>query len=55
MDGRWFTIVFLLILPAALIAPTVIWFASNPVAIFVEFAAMIAGGFYLLTYNDSFR
>jgi hypothetical protein len=54
MDGRWFTVLFLLVLPAALIAASVIWFASNPIAIFSAFAAMIAGAFYLLTYTDSF-
>ena len=54
MDGRWFTVIALLIAPAVAIAATVAWFASNPVAIFTAFAAMIAGAFYLLTYTESF-
>jgi hypothetical protein len=54
MDGRWFTVLFLFIVPAIGIAASVLWFASNPIAIFVAFSAMVAGGFYLLTYTDSF-
>jgi hypothetical protein len=54
MDGRWFTVVFLEILPIALIGVTVWRFASNPLAIFVLLAAMVAGAFYLLTYSSSF-
>lgn len=54
MDGRWFTVLFLFLLPAALIAVTVEWFSSNPVAILAEIAAMIVGGLYLLTYTESF-
>lgn len=54
MDGRWFTVIFLLILPVVAIAAAIVWFASNPVAIFSAFAAMIAGAFYLLTYTESF-
>ncbi|HXQ48193.1 MAG TPA: hypothetical protein VN842_00230 [Thermoplasmata archaeon] len=54
MDGRWFTVVFLEILPVLLIAVTVWKFASNPLSIFGLLAAMVAGGFYLLTYTSSF-
>jgi hypothetical protein len=54
MDGRWFTVIVLLIAPAVAIAASVLWFSSNPIAIFAAFAAMIAGAFYLLTYTDSF-
>jgi hypothetical protein len=54
MDGRWFTVIVLLVAPVAAIAATIVWFSSNPVAIFVEFSAMIAGAFYLLTYTESF-
>jgi hypothetical protein len=54
MDGRWVTVLALLIAPVVGIAATIVWFASNPVAIFVAFAAMIAGAFYLLTYTESF-
>ncbi|MCI4372823.1 MAG: hypothetical protein L3K02_04175 [Thermoplasmata archaeon] len=54
MDGRWFTVVFLEILPIILIAVTIWKFASNPLAIFSLLAAMVAGGFYLLSYTSSF-
>jgi hypothetical protein len=54
MDGRWFTALALLVAPAVGIGVTVVWFASNPVAIFTAFAAMIAGAFYLLTYTETF-
>jgi hypothetical protein len=53
MDGRWFTVIFLFLVPAAAIAATVLWFSSNPVAIFTALAAMIAGAFYLMTYTES--
>ncbi len=54
MDGRWFTVLFLEILPLALIGVTVWKFASNPLTIFCLLGAMIAGGFYLLSYTASF-
>jgi hypothetical protein len=54
MDGRLFTVLVLLILPAALIGVTVFEFHSNPVAILVLIAVMIAGAFYLLSYTESF-
>jgi hypothetical protein len=54
MDGRLFTVLFLLVLPAALMGVTIVWFASNPVSILILFAVMIAGGYYLLTYTESF-
>ncbi|MGA9839759.1 MAG: hypothetical protein WBF81_07180 [Thermoplasmata archaeon] len=54
MDGRWFTVIFLLIVPSILIGATVVWFASNPIAILVEIGAMVLGAFYLLTYTDTF-
>jgi hypothetical protein len=54
MDGRWFTVLFLFVVPAALMGVTVVWFAANPVAILAEIAAMIVGGLYLLTYTESF-
>jgi hypothetical protein len=55
MDGRWVTVLGLLVAPSVAIAASVIWFSSNPIAIFASFAAMIAGTFYLLTYTESFR
>jgi len=54
MDGRLFTVLFALVLPAALMGVTIVWFASNPVSILALFAVMIAGGYYLLTYSESF-
>ncbi len=54
MDGRWFTVLFAFLLPAVLMGVTIVYFASNPVSIFVLFAVMIAGGYYLLTYHESF-
>jgi len=54
MDGRFFTVLALLVLPAALIGVTVFEFHSNPFAIFLLVAAMIVGSFYLLSYTESF-
>lgn len=54
MDGRHYTVLFLLLLPAVLIGLTVWMFASNPLAIFSLMAVMIVGAFYLLSYTPSF-
>jgi hypothetical protein len=54
MDGRLFTVLALLVLPAALIGVTIVWFASNPVGILVLIAVMIIGAFYLMTYRETF-
>jgi hypothetical protein len=54
MDGRWFTVVLLEILPIILIGVTIWKFSANPLSIFGLLAAMVAGGFYLLTYTTSF-
>jgi hypothetical protein len=54
MDGRWFTVAFLEVLPILLIALTIWKFGSNPLSIFVLLGAMVAGGFYLITYSASF-
>ncbi len=54
MDGRLFTVIFLFVVPAALIGVTIGLFHSNPVAIFALFVAMLVGAFYLLTYRESF-
>ena len=54
MDGRHYTVLFLLVLPAVLIGVTIWHFASNPLAIFALLAAMVVGAFYLLSYNASF-
>jgi hypothetical protein len=54
MDGRLLTVLLLLVVPAALLGVTVLEFSSNPVAVLALIAVMIAGGFYLLTYSESF-
>jgi hypothetical protein len=54
MDGRLFTVLVLLVLPAVLIGVTVLEFRSNPVAIFGLIAVMIVGSFYLVSYSESF-
>ena len=54
MDGRWLTVLLTLVLPAALIGLTAAYFHSNPVAIFGLLAVMVGGGFYLLTYTETF-
>jgi hypothetical protein len=54
MDGRMFTVLVLLVVPAALIGVTVALFASNPISILFLISVMIVGSFYLLTYRESF-
>jgi hypothetical protein len=54
MDGRWVTVIALLIAPAVLMGVTVVYFASNPISILAEFGAMLAGGFYLVSYTSTF-
>ena len=54
MDGRWLTVIFLMIAPIAGIAATIAWFSSNPVAIVVAIGVMILGALYLLTYTETF-
>ena len=54
MDGRLFTLIVFLAVPAGLIGLTVAEFSSNPVSIFVLIAVMIVGSLYLLTYKETF-
>lgn len=54
MDGRHYSALFLLLLPAILIGVTVAFFASNPLSIFVCIGVMLVGAFYLLSYTSSF-
>jgi hypothetical protein len=54
MDGRLLTVLLLFVVPAALLGVTVVEFASNPVAVFALLGVMVAGGFYLLTYTESY-
>lgn len=54
MDGRLFTVLATMVLPAALIGVTIALFSSNVVSIFVLIVVMLVGAFYLLTYRESF-
>ncbi|HLM69798.1 MAG: hypothetical protein ACLQD9_03665 [Thermoplasmata archaeon] len=54
MDGRLFTVIAFLALPALLMGLTVAFFRSNPVSIFVLIAVMLVGSIYLLTYKETF-
>jgi len=54
MDGRWFTAIVLLIVPAIAVGAIVVWFHSNPIALLAAFGAMVVGAFYLLTYTETF-
>ena len=54
MDGRFWTLLLAIILPAALIGVTVAAFSSNPISILVLLTLMVGGVLYLLTYTDTF-
>lgn len=54
MNGRIATLILTIIVPIALLALTIEEFSSNPVAVLVLFGVMIAGGLYLLTYQETF-
>jgi hypothetical protein len=54
MDGKLFTVVVLLVVPAALIGLTIAEFSSNPLAIFAMISLMVIGAVYLLTYRETF-
>ncbi|MFY9717059.1 MAG: hypothetical protein WAK40_03895 [Thermoplasmata archaeon] len=54
MEGRMFTVLAFLVMPALLIGATVAFFHSNPVSVVVLIALMIIGSFYLLTYRETF-
>ena len=54
MDGRLLTVLLTLLLPAALLGVTIVYFSSNPVAIFSLLAVMVGGAFYLLSYTETF-
>jgi hypothetical protein len=54
MDGRLATVLLALVLPAALIGVTAVYFASNPVAVLVLISVMVVGALYLLSYTDVF-
>jgi hypothetical protein len=52
MNGRQFTLITTLIVPAALIGVTVAFFSSNPLSIFGLMGVMTVGAIYLLTYRE---
>jgi hypothetical protein len=52
MNGRLIAGILTLLLPAVLIAATVGFFNSNPLAILVLIIAMIMGTLYLLSYPE---
>jgi hypothetical protein len=54
MDGKFWTFLLAILLPAALIGVTVAVFSSNPVSILILITVMIGGLAYLLTYPDAF-
>ncbi len=54
MDGRLLSILVMLVLPAALLGVTVAYFSANPVAVLGLFVWIIAGGFWLLSYPETF-
>lgn len=54
MDGRLFTILVAIVLPAALIGVTIAFFSSNPLSILGLFIVMTGGIFWLLSYTESF-
>jgi hypothetical protein len=54
MEGRLLTLLLLIVLPAALLALTVLEFRSNPVSVFVLIGVMLVGAFYLLSYTETF-
>jgi len=54
MNGRLATFLLTILLPAVLVGVTIEYFASNPISILVLFGVMVAGGLYLLTYQETF-
>jgi len=54
VDGRFLVVGLTLVLPAVLIAATVAWFSTNPLALLALFSVMLLGSLYLLTYSDTF-
>jgi hypothetical protein len=54
MDGRYWTLLLAVLLPAALIGVTVAVFSSNPISILILLTIMIGGALYLLSYTDAF-
>jgi hypothetical protein len=54
MDGRLFTLILFLVVPAVLIGVTIAFFSSNPISILVLIALMIIGAFYIMTYRETF-
>ena len=54
MEGRLLTFLLLIALPAVLLGVTIAFFHSNPVSVVVLIGVMLVGGFYILSYTESF-
>ena len=54
MDGKLWTFLLAILLPAALIGVTVAVFSSNPLSILILITVMVGGVLYLLTYTDAY-
>jgi hypothetical protein len=54
MNGRWYTVLLLWVVPAVGIGASVAWFNANPIAIMVCLSAILLGALYLLTYTERF-
>ena len=54
MDGRIPTVLIGLVAPFVALGVTVVYFATNPLAVLGSFTAIIAGSLYLLSYTDGF-
>lgn len=54
MDSRVLTALLTIALPVVLMGITIWKFASNPLAMLGLISVMVVGGFYLLTYRESF-
>ena len=54
MDGRAYAALIGILAPFVLLVVTVLYFATNPLAVLGLFAAIVAGSLYLLSYTESF-
>jgi hypothetical protein len=54
VDGRLIAFLIGILAPAILLAVTVVWFASNPLAIVGLILVMALGGFYVVSYAEEF-
>ena len=54
MDGRFVVVGLTIVLPAVLMAMTVVWYSTNPISMLVLFSVMLLGALYLLSYADTY-